>query len=671
MLLEKAARLLLATALASPLAAFAEAEARRALEIADLDALRRVSDPQISPDGRWVAYTVTSVDTAADAHTSDLWMTRWDGAETRQLTATPESEHSPRWSPDGRRLAFLSARGDDAAGADQLWLLDWRSGELERATQLPNGVSDFDWAPDSRRLALISPVAPARKREPKTPQPIVIDRLLIKRDGIGYLGAARARVHLLDLKDRSIVQLTAGPHDEIMPAFAPDGRRIAYVSKLGDDPDLHSNWDILTIEPKVGAKPQRATQGERMECDPVWGWGSAPVWSPDARRLACVQSGPLELSWFSLQQVAVFPVRGGPGTQPTAAIDRNTTRPRFSADGSRLFFLLEDDQSVVLASVDASGDGLQRLTPSGRTVSDYALGPEGRIAVLSSTSDEPGEIAALERGALRPLTQVNAALRASVRLAKAEAFAFRGADGEELHGLLMKPPDSSKGTPHPAVLRLHGGPVAQWQHGFDFSWQILAARGYAVVGPNPRGSSGRGEAFQRAIFGNWGSVDVPDVLAAADHVVAAGIADPKRLGVGGWSAGAMLTNYTIASDPRFRAATSGAGVSNMLAGYGTDEWWQDWEAELGLPWEALENWLRVSYPFLHADRIRTPTLFLCGAEDHNVPVIHSEQMYMALRRLGVPTQLVVYPGESHGIYRPSFRRDVLARYVAWYDRWLR
>lgn len=651
-------------------AAARAAEPGRALEVADLDALRHVWDPQISPDGQWVAYTVGAVDAAADARTSDLWATRWDGSETRQLTSKPESEHSPRWSPDGRRLAFLSARGD-AAGAEQLWLLDWRGGATERVTQLANGVSDFDWAPDSRRLVLVSAVAPAGDRDGATPRPVVIDRMLIKRDGYGYLGAARSRLHLLDLDEASVVQLTAGPHDEIMPAFSPDGRRIAYVTKLGEDPDRHSNWDILTIEPKPGAEPQRVTHGELMECDPVWGWGSRPVWSPDGRRLACEQSGPLELSWFSLQQVAVFPTEGGAGRQPTAALDRNTTRPRFAADGSRLFFLLEDDQSVVLASVASAGGEVRRLTRAGRTVSDYAVGPKGRIALLSSASDEPPEIAALEDGALRPLTHANAALLASVRLSKAENLVFESADGSEIHGLLMKPPGYAAGAKYPTVLRLHGGPVAQWQHEFDFSWQVLAARGYVVVGPNPRGSSGRGEAFQRTIFGNWGSADVPDVLAAVDHVVAAGVADPKRLGVGGWSSGAMLTNYTIASDTRFRSATSGAGVSNMLAGYGTDEWWQDWEAELGLPWKDLENWLRVSYPFLHADRIETPTLFLCGSDDYNVPLIHSEQMYMALRRLGVPTQLVVYPGESHGISRPSFRRDVLTRYLAWYDRWLR
>ncbi|MDH3519071.1 MAG: S9 family peptidase [Myxococcales bacterium] len=666
-MLKQLSSLLAFIACASPW--FAAAEVGRMLRVTDLDSLKQVSDPQISPDGAWVAYAVRGADPGADTSTSDLWMTRWDGSETVRLTDTPESEHAPRWSPDGRRLAFLSARGD-ASGAEQLWLLDWRGGGSERVTALEGGISDFDWAPDARHLVLVSSVVPAGAADTSTPQPIVITRMLIKRDGYGYLGRSRARLHLLDLEARSVVQLTAGPHDEIRPAFSPDGGRIAYVTKLGDDPDRHLNWDILAIEPLPGATPQRVSSGELMECDPIWGWGSSPVWSPDGRQLACEQSGPLELSWFTLQQVAVFPAGGGVGKQPTASLDRNTTRPHFSPDGARLFFLLEDDQSVVLASVSTEGGALQRLTPAGRSVSAYDIGPNGKIAVLSSTSDQPPELAAVEGGVLRPLTHVNEAWVAALRLSEAENLVFESADGTQIHGLLMRPPGSRSGVKLPTILRLHGGPVAQWQHAFDFTWQILAAHGYAVVGPNPRGSSGRGEAFQRAIFGDWGNADVPDVLASVDHVVARGVADAGRLGVGGWSSGAMLTNYTIASDTRFRAATSGAGVSNMLAGYGTDEWWHDWEAELGLPWEGLEKWLRVSYPFLHADRIRTPTLFLCGAEDHNVPVMHSEQMYMALRRLGVPTELVVYPGESHGIQRPSFRRDVLSRYLAWYARWL-
>lgn len=672
-----AASTALLTSLAASVAALSPLDAQsadpaRTLTVDDLSAVKQVSTPRISPDGHWVAYAITEVDVKADVSRSDLWLTRWDGSKTVRLTATAESEHSPRWSPDGKRLAFLST-GSDLEGVDQLWLVDPSGGEPERVTTLANGVSDFDWAPDSRKLALISGVAPEQSVAEPKPAPIVIDRMLFKRDGYGYLGKARARLHLLDLEDRSVVQLTDGPHDEIMPSFSPDGARIAYVTKLGDDPDRHENWDILTIEPARGAKPKRVTESDFMECDPVWGWswGSNPAWSPDSRQIACIQSGPLEFSWFTLQQVAIFAASGDRGNRPTAALDRNTTRPRFSNDGARVFFILEDDQSALLASVASDGSDPRRLTRAGRTVSEYDLGPDGKIAVLSSAPDAPAEIAALEGGELRALTRANAELLASVQLSKAEPVSYRGADGTPLRGLLMKPPGFREGVRYPTVLRLHGGPVAQWQHEFDFSWQIIAAQGYVVFGPNPRGSSGRGEAFQNTIFGDWGNADVPDVLAAADHLVATGIADGERLGIGGWSSGSMLTNYTIASDTRFRAATSGAGVSNMLAGFGTDEWWQDWEAELGLPWETPENWLRVSYPFLHADRIKTPTLFLCGLEDYNVPVIHSEQMYMALKRLGVPTRLIVYPGQSHGISRPSFQRDVLSRYLSWYDQWLK
>ncbi len=664
-------RLLVTIALGALVASLGNAaDERRALRVDDLSALKRVSAPRISPDGSRVAYAVAEVDARADVSRSDLWIARWDGSETVRLTATPQSEHAPRWSPNGERLAFLSP-GSDPEAADQLWLVDPSGGRAERVTALAHGVSDFDWAPDSRRLVVVSRVAPPESRAETKGGPIAIDRMLFKRDGYGYLGKERSRLHLLDLEDGTIEVLTAGPHDEIMPSFAPDGSRIAYVTKLGDDPDLHENWDILTIAPVPGATPKRVTEGERMECDPVWGWGSHPAWSPDGRRIACVQSGPLELSWFTLQQVAIFAATGDRGQRPTAALDRNTTRPRFSRDGSRVFFVLEDDQSAVLASISTDGSDLRRLTPPGRTVIDYDLGPDGKIALLSSAPDEPPEIAALDGDELRGLSRANAAFLAAVRLAKAEAVAYAGADGTELHGLLMKPPGFREGVRHPTILRLHGGPVAQWQYEFNFGWQVLAAHGYAVFGPNPRGSSGRGEAFQKVIFGDWGKADVADVLAAADHLVEVGIADAGRLGVGGWSSGSMLTNYAIASDTRFRAATSGAGVSNMLAGFGTDEWWQDWEAELGLPWETPENWLRVSYPFLHADRIETPTLFLCGAEDYNVPAIHSEQMYAALRRLGVPTRLVVYPGESHEITRPSFQRDVLERYLAWYDQWLK
>ena len=234
----------------------------------------------------------------------------------------------------------------------------------------------------------------------------------------------------------------------------------------------------------------------------------------------------------------------------------------------------------------------------------------------------------------------------------------------------MRPIGYRAGTRVPAVLKIHGGPVYQFSNEFDMEWQLLAAEGFAVVAANPRGSSGRGEKFSTAIWADWGNKDGQDVLAAVDYAVAAGVADPGRLGVGGWSYGGILTNQVIARDRRFKAAISGAGQSNALAGYGTDQYVREYEAELGTPWANPEAYTRVSFPFFHADRIVTPTLFLCGERDFNVPLLNSEQMYQALRSLGRETELVIYPGEYHEIRKPSYRRDRLQRYLDWYGRYL-
>ena len=257
-----------------------------------------------------------------------------------------------------------------------------------------------------------------------------------------------------------------------------------------------------------------------------------------------------------------------------------------------------------------------------------------------------------------------------MKLSPLEEIRFKSADGAEIHGFIVKPLDYQPGKKYPTILRIHGGPVGQYGNEFYLDWQLYAARGYLVVAPNPRGSSGRGQAFSKAIYADWGNLDRSDVLAAVDHVVAEGLADPARLGVGGWSYGAMLTNYVIASDTRFKAAVSGAGTSNILANYGTDMYIREYEAELGAPWANPDNWIRVSYPFLHADRIVTPTLFLCGEKDFNVPLLSSEQMYQALSSLGRDTQLIIYPGQFHDISRPSYQRDRADRYLKWYGKYL-
>ena len=350
----------------------------------------------------------------------------------------------------------------------------------------------------------------------------------------------------------------------------------------------------------------------------------------------------------------------------TAGVDRWMLYPRWSRDGAYVYFRLEDDRSAVLARVAVAGGAVERLAPGGRVVSGLDVGPAGRVVVVAGSGQQPSELFAVEGGKLRPLTHHNQPLLASLSLGAVEEANLQSRDGTAIGAMLVKPPDFTPGKKYPALLWMHGGPVLQDQHEFDSFAQFFAAQGYLVLSPNYRGSSGRGFAFSRAISADWGHLEVEDVLGAVDALVAQGLADPDRLVVGGWSYGGMMTDYVIASDTRFKAAVSIAGVANMLASYGTDEYVQWYEQELGLPWKGIDAYLKVSYPFFHADRIQTPTLFLCGENDWNVPLVNSEQMYQALRSQGKQARLVIYPGAHHGIDAPRYRRDILERMRAWY-----
>ncbi len=656
---------------ASP--AVVEAIERRPLTLDDLGGLREVSEPRISPDGAWVVYTVGLSDFKEDKQSSNLWMTRWDGSQTVRLTTTKESEHHPGWSPEGQYLSFLSGR-EVEGGVDQLWLMNRLGGEAERITDFKGAVTDYAWSPDSRRLVLVvedpdpESTEGKDKAEKKTPKPIVIDRFQFKEDGIGYLRERRQHLYLFELSSRRAELLTPGSYDEYFPVWSPTSSAIAFVSKRGEDFDRHDNYDLYGIEPRAGAVARQLTSFSGPDCHPDW--ESRPTWSPDGLYIAYLQGGPRRLIDYAIHQLAVIPAAGGPAKLLTPSLDRNVTKPRWSTDGSFIYFLLEDDRNRHLARLPAAGGTVERVLAGRRDISSFDLGLGGKMVILESQPDFPSEVFALGETGTRPLSSQNQELLSRLKLGDCQEIKFNSKDGTGIGGIVTRPPDFQGGKKYPALLRIHGGPVGQFSNGFDFEWQLFAAHGYVVVAANPRGSSGRGEAFSTAIYADWGNKDVQDVLAAVDLVVAQGIADPNRLGIGGWSYGGMLTNYTIARDQRFKAAVSGAGTSNILADYGTDMYVRDYEVELGTPWTHLDNWLRVSFPFLHADRIVTPTLFLCGDKDFNVPLLNSEQMYQALRSLGRDTQLVIYPGQSHGITQPSFQRDRLERYLKWYDKYL-
>jgi len=657
--------LLLVAMLASP--ALAET-ASNGFGPDDLARIAEVTEPEASPDGRWLAYSVSTTNLAADKKQSDLWQVSWDGKTREPITRTPEdSEWRPQWSPDGKRIAFLSDRGGEDAET-QVWIMGASGGSPRQLTDFADGVEDFVWEPDGQRLAIIArdPERPKGAEKPKNPPPIVTTRYQFKEDGNGYLTTRRSHLYVFDLKTRKATLLTPGDHDELLPSWSPDGRQIAYVTKRGSDPDRHLNFDIYLVAPVAGAAERQLTSFPGSDLDPYW--ESRPSWSPDSKTIAYLRSGEDKWIYYAPWQLALVDVASRKERLP-APIDMSFYKPRWTPDGKAVLSLIERSRVTHLSRIDVASGTITPLTSGPRFDYDFAVAADGRITVLGGDDHHPYEISAVEPGGLRALSEHNAWLRTK-RLAPVEDISFKSADGTEIEGFLVKPIDYQPGRRYPTILRIHGGPVYQFSHDFMPDWQAYAARGYAVIAVNPRGSSGRGFDFARAIYADWGNKDAQDVLAGVDHMVKIGVADPAGLGIGGRSYGSILANYVIAKDKRFKAAVSGAGSSNMLGMYGHDQYTREYELELGTPWANRDAYDRASYPFLHADRISTPTLFYCAEKDFNVPCLGTEQMYQALRSRDVPTQLVIYPGENHALTVPSYLRDRLQRLLAWYDRFL-
>lgn len=644
--------------------------AQRALKPEDFAQLRDVDEPNISRDGTLVAYVVTTADMEKDKLPGNLWLAKWDGSENRALTFGNKGAAHPRWSPDGKWIAFLSEREDENE-LNQLWILPIGGGEAEKLTNSKGNVDDFAWSPDSKRIVLVvhdpDPREPEKKeKEKKTVPPLVIDRFHFKQDIDGYLTNRYSHLQLLDLTSRKLEPLTSGKHDDVWPAWSPNGNEIAFVTKRGEDPDRTDNWDVYIINAKPGAKERQLTTSPEADCEPYW--ESAPAWSPDGKTIAYIHGGDPKKIEYAVHTLAIIPAAGGEAKILTQNLDRNVVQPHWSPDGKSVFCVLEDDGAQTLVRVPADGSAPETIVGGRRSVTAYDVARNGNVIARASTPERPYEIFAVQKDDLRCLTKQNDSFLAQIKLGAVTETKFKSKDGTEVHGFLVRPNGATGKTP--ALLRPHGGPQSQFAAEFDFEKQLFAANGYTVIMPNPRGSTGRGEKYAMGIYAAWGSVDVEDDLAAVDDAVARGLADPDRLVVGGWSYGGISTNYIIATTTRFKAAVSGASTSNILAGYGTDQYIRDYENEIGTPWKNPETWVRLSYPFLHADRIKTPTLFVCGESDFNVPLLNVEQMYQALRSLGVPTELVIYPGQFHGLKKPSYFIDRYKRYLDWYAKWI-
>ncbi len=665
--LRRLSLLLLLVPCLSPLAA----HAGRALQSEDWYRFRAVSDLTIAPDGAAVAYIVTSYDKDSDESRGALWLADWAGRESLQLTHG-ESVSDPRFSPDGRYLSFLSAR--PAGSPVQLWLLDRHGGEARQVSHVSGEVSGYQWSPDGRGLVLVMQAGEDFSTDDKPgarPRPLVIDAYQFKQDRAGYLTAAsRSHLYLLDRGSGACEALTSDPAtSDSQPAFSPDGRQIAYVSTRNGEPRDAGIDEINVIAAAAGARPRRllttfSPNHQRLE------------FSPDGRLLAFLQGDALKYNAYIMDRLAVADLSSGRVRPLTDGLDRAVLSPQFASGGEAIEFAVEDDGFQYPAQVALASGAISRL--AGPVVVEELATAAGHTAVLAASDHSAVEVYALEAGKLRPLSGHNQDLLGELALGSVEDISFPSRDGTPVHGQVVKPPDFVAGRRYPTIVWIHGGPNGQDDHSLELEGygpqlerQLFATHGYLVLAINYRGSTGRGAKFARSILADWGHLEVEDLLAGADWAVAQGLADPARLAVGGWSYGGLLTDYVIASTTRFKAAISGAGSGNQTATYGADEYVIEYNAELGPPWRDTALWMKVSYPFFHADRIRTPTLFLGGDRDFNVPVAGSEQMYQALRTLGVPAQLVVYPGEYHVLTRPSFLVDRFTRYLSWMDEHLK
>lgn len=686
-------------ALAFTVSCVGQSPALRPITIDDYFKILSVHDPQLSPDAKWVAYSVDKATLKTDKNETRIWMISTSGGDAIPLTAEGVSSSHPRWSPDGKFLAFLS---DRTGLPTQVWLLNRLGGEAQRLTDTPQAVDDFAWSPDSRRLALVLrdpsadelEAAKARSESggsagdkestSKSKRPWVIDRVQFKADTIGYLDRRRTHLYVFDLASKSLAQITSGDYDDSGPAWSPDSKLLAFTSNRSQpDPDRTYNTDIWTVSADNTDKGAQLTQ---VTTNP--GADDSPTWSPDGKTIAYITMTDPKLFDYATRNLAVSPATGGAPKILTLSLDRMVSSPRFSPDGRSIYFMADVDGALQLYMTTKTPNGVpipvdmigQPLALTNlknrifRSVNGFTISssPSSRPLVIAqvTTPERPDELFSVVDGKYTQLTHVNEALFSQLKLSHGEYVHFKSKDGTPVAGYLYKPLDYTPGHKYPTLLIPHGGPVWAYYAEFSHLAQLYAANGYAVLFPNPRGSSGYGQDFCKAIYADWGNKDFQDDMAMVDYAIAQGIADPDKLGVGGWSYGGISTDFIITQTTRFKAAISGAGAAEFLSLYGHDQYQRDYETELGLPWETPAVWQHVSW-YRNIAKVTTPTLFLGGNMDSNVPILGGEQMYQSLKRLGVPTELVVYPDEYHEFSLPSHIKDRLGRDLAWYAHYVK
>jgi dipeptidyl aminopeptidase/acylaminoacyl peptidase len=620
----------------------------RRITLADFGAVHSPRSPRISPDGSRITYV----------HAGQIFLVSADDPEPRPITSSATEAWGHRWAADGDSIYFLSSRDDTT----QIYKLPIdEPGEATQLTFFKHGVASINLSPDEQRVLLeIGDNELREVADDAEPQPFVITRRQFKRDsGNGYIVEGDTKhLYVYDIETRGMTQITSGIYDERDAAWSPDGSSIVFVSNREKEPDAGYRTDLWIVA--AGSTEEEAALVRLTNTSLP---KHSPAFSPDGESIAYLTA---EDGVYGVYHLALIPAAGGEPRVLTAVLDRWVTSFEYSKDGEWIYFGYYDSGARDLARVRVSDGKIEKLIDDDQVVRSFDVSETGVIAAAVNNHNDATDIYSLRRGRLTRLTDLNRGFFEEHDLGDKVKVSFENPVGTRIEAFITTPPDYEPGRAYPAILHIHGGPQGQFSWGFSFKPQFFAGKGYVVIEPNPRGSLGRGQDFLRAIYRGWGVPDYDDVIAAVDYAVAEGIADPDRLAVTGYSYGGYMTNVVITQTTRFKAAASGAGHSLIEANVGHDIYqkWYLWE--LGFPWENRERY-DVHSPLLRAGNVTTPTLFLGGRIDWNVPILNAELFYQALTWKGVDTELVVYPGAHHGGWPESFEKDYLTRIADWFD----